>query len=83
MSDLAAAFRAARRYDAEDVPDDAPATAAEVALRLLHYLAEDPLVCGRYRMAARRHLRRLREAMTAWPARSSMSDPNPAARIGT
>ncbi|HVC62375.1 MAG TPA: hypothetical protein VND19_18685 [Acetobacteraceae bacterium] len=64
----ASAFAAAHRWQPEPAPeappDPVPAT-TDVALRLLHQIAEDPMLRPSYRVAARRHLRRLAEAEAA------------------
>ena len=55
-------FRASHRYAepvAAEAPDEAEESTADFALRLVRSIAEDPLVSGRYRIAARRHLARL------------------------
>ncbi len=62
MSDLNAAFAEAHRWQpepaTESVADVTPA-AIELALHLLHEIAEDALLRPSQRVAARRYLRRL------------------------
>ena len=61
-------FRSSHNYAAPvaaEATDEAEESTAEFALRLVRSIAEAPLVPGRYRIAARRHLARLapREAV--------------------
>jgi hypothetical protein len=61
------AFADAHHWRPEPAPeaaDEAVPTAVELALHLLREIAEDPVLRGRQRVAARRYLRRL-EAQTA------------------
>lgn len=51
--------------DGGSEPRELPAV--DLALRLLAKIAEDPLITGSYRVAARRHLHRLRAAAEAEP----------------
>jgi hypothetical protein len=64
--EIGTAFREAHRWTPEPVPvpeaqNDAAPHAVELALHLLREIAEDPLVCGRQRVTARRYLRRLEQ----------------------
>ncbi len=65
MSTTITAFRDAHNWRPEpaaEAEDDAPPNAVETALTLLRAIAEDPLVRGSHRIAARRYLRRLEQA---------------------
>jgi hypothetical protein len=58
------AFAEAHRWAPEPAPEareDAAPDAVELALHLLRSIAEDPLLRGQQRVAARRYLRRLEQ----------------------
>lgn len=60
---LSSAFADARQWQVEPTPEavpDMPADTVTVALELLRRIAEDPILRPSYRIAARRHLRRLK-----------------------